>query len=125
MPGPDLTPAVPKPAHVPNELVYDLDLLFDPGLLSDPHKRLRQILDEAPPIFWSPRGGGYWYLNRHAFSFEAARDWEAFSNQRIPQEELNLLRSRMPEGVNIPQPVPIMLDPPDHAKYRKPLNAAF
>jgi hypothetical protein len=35
-----LNPAVPKPAHIPDELVYDYDAYRDPELLADPSKRI-------------------------------------------------------------------------------------
>ena len=119
------SPKVAKPDHVPDELVYDLDIHYDAGILSDPHKRLQEVAETAPPIFWSPRGNGFWYINRHAFSFEAARDWESFSNMRIAPKLFAAYKAMMPAGEHMPLPVPIMLDPPDHAKYRQPLNLAF
>ena len=43
-----LTPAVPKPAHVPDALVYDFDAYRDPGLLANPHERIARMVKEAP-----------------------------------------------------------------------------
>ena len=56
----ELTEAVPVPDHIPPEAVYDFDMRFDPGLLENPHERLREILREAPPVFWTPRNRGTW-----------------------------------------------------------------
>ena len=53
-----LSDAMPIPAHIPPEAVYDFDMRHDPGLLADPHERVREILREAPPVFWTPRNGG-------------------------------------------------------------------
>ncbi len=47
------------PAHVPPELVYEYDNARDPRLLEDPHARMRSLILEAPPIFFSPYNGGH------------------------------------------------------------------
>jgi len=52
-----LSPAVAKPAHVPDALVYDFDYFKDPGFATDPHGRIAQMLQEAPEVFWTPRQG--------------------------------------------------------------------
>ncbi|MEO6716185.1 MAG: cytochrome P450 [Novosphingobium sp.] len=58
-----LSPAVPTPAHIPREAVYDFDMRADPGLLANPHERLREILHVAPPVFLTPRNGGRWIVS--------------------------------------------------------------
>ena len=50
-----LSPAVPKPDHVPEALVYDFDLFNDPELLVRGYDRIAEIAHNAPPVFWSPR----------------------------------------------------------------------
>ncbi len=121
-----LSPAVPKPAHVPELLVYDFDYFLDPAFVSDPHKRILDLVKNAPPIFWTPRQGGTWMLMSHAANFNAARDWETFTNEVIPQAKIKAMLAAMPPGSpHIPQAVPINLDPPEHTKYRAPLQAAF
>lgn len=120
-----LTPAVHKPAHVLDSLVYDYDMLLDPALLREPHERLRELLAEAPPIFWTPRGGGHWMLNRYDLVYEAARDWESFSSEIRPPDDVKTMLAMLPPGARIPQAIPISLDPPTHGKFRLPLNAAF
>jgi cytochrome P450 len=121
-----LSPAVATPAHVPASLVYDFDLFLDPGILTDPHSRILEIIKNAPPIFWTPRQGGHWVLLGHSANFEAARDWEAFSSEVVPQAHIKAALAAMPPGTpHIPQPVPINVDPPDHTKYRMPLASPF
>ena len=121
-----LTPAVPKPEHVPDAVVYDFDMFADPGLLADPHERILDLLKTAPPVFWTPRNGGHWMLISHAVNFKASRDTESFSSEFIPPEKLAMLKSMLPPGSpHIPIAVPINLDPPDHTKYRMPLNRVF
>jgi cytochrome P450 len=121
-----LSEAVPVPAHVPPEAVYDFDFRSDPGLLADPHERLRQILRDAPPVFWSPRNGGRWIVMGYPEIFEAARDTERFSSSYMPKEQLEAMMKMMPPGMpRIPQATPITMDPPEHGKFRGPLQKTF
>jgi cytochrome P450 len=121
-----LTDRVPVPQHVPPEAVYDFDMRFDPGLLENPHERVRQLLREAPPLFWTPRNGGRWVAIGHEEAFEVARNAEYFSSTYMPRDQLKALLAQMPKDMpRIPQATPITMDPPEHAKYRAPLNPAF
>jgi cytochrome P450 len=64
----------------------------------------------------------------HRENFIASKDTETFSSQLRPPTGLDLARlaAAYPDGVPyIPQAKPIGLDPPDHTKYRAPLQAAF
>jgi cytochrome P450 len=120
------SPAAPKPAHVPDALVYDFDLFSDPALLADPHARILDLLQSAPPIFWTPRGGGSWMFIGHEANFEAARDWDSFTSEFMPKAQLDAMIASLPPGTpHIPIAYPINLDPPEHGKYRLPLNAVF
>ena len=121
-----LSPAVPKPAHVPDSLVVDFDLFNDPGLLKDPHGRALELATHAPPVFWTPRQGGHWVFVGHEANFELGRDWESFTSQAMPEEQRQAMIAALPPGTpHIPQPVPISVDPPVHTKYRMVLNAVF
>jgi cytochrome P450 len=121
-----LSPAAPQPAHVPDSLVYDFDFFRDPALLANAHDRVLDLVANAPPIFWTPRNGGHWIFAGHAANFEASRDVETFTSEVIPQAHIKAMMSMMPPGSpHIPQPLPINIDPPDHTKYRLPLNSAF
>ena len=121
-----LTPAAPKPSHVPDALVYDFDIHNDPGLLADPHERILDMIRNAPPVFWTPRNGGGWVVLSHAANYEASRDTEAFSSEFVPQDQIKKMLAALPPGApHIPQPVPINLDPPEHTKYRQPLQKVF
>jgi cytochrome P450 len=121
-----LSPAVAKPAHVPDALVYDFDLFFDPSYLADPHERILDLIRNAPPIFWTPRQGGHWMLMSHAANFNASRDTETFTSEIIPQAQIKAMLAAMPPGSpHIPQAIPINIDPPEHGKYRGPLNRVF
>ncbi len=121
-----LSPAVPKPDHIPETLVYDFDLHNDPGLASDPHGRVLEIIAQTPPIFWTPRAGGSWVLRGHGVVHRASRDTEMFSNQHMSFEQMQAMQAAQPPGMpRMPQAVPINLDPPMHGIYRGPLQAVF
>jgi len=115
-----------RPGHIPDSLVYDFDMFADPALLKNPHDRVIDLLKNAPPVFWTPRHGGRWVLLSHEANFEAARDVETFSSEIMPQEDIRRALAMMPAGSpRIPQPFPINLDPPEHGKYRLPLQRTF
>lgn len=121
-----LSPAAPKPVHVPDALVFDFDIHADPGLLADPHARILDLLHSAPPVFWTPRNGGGWVALTHAANHEASRDTETYSSEFVPQDRMKALLASLPPGApHIPQPIPITLDPPEHTKYRQPLQKVF
>ncbi len=115
-----------QPAHVPDALVYDFDIHADPGLLADPHARILDMLRTAPPVFWTPRNGGGWVAMSHAANHEASRDTDTFSSEFVPQAQMKAMLASLPAGApHIPQPIPITLDPPEHTKYRQPLQKVF
>ena len=121
-----LSEAVAKPDHIPAELVYDFDMYRDPALLADPHQRVLDLHQQAAPIFWTPRNGGHWVLLGHQANFEAARDVESFSNEIYPREQMEEIFAALEKDMGrIPLAVPINLDPPDHTKFRQPLQRVF
>lgn len=116
----------PQPAHVPDALVYDFDQFNDPALQADPYARVRDLVRNAPPIFWTPRNGGHWVLASYEANSQAGRATDLFSSAIIPPEMAEAMRAAMPPGSpRIPQLKPIFLDPPEHAKYRTPLASSF
>jgi cytochrome P450 len=122
----DLTEAVPVPDHIPPEAVYDFDLRADPKLLADPHKRLLEVHEEAPPVFWTPRNGGRWVAFGYDEVYEVARDPERFSSGAMAAEAMQAMLALMPKDQpRIPMATPITLDPPEHGKYRQPLQGVF
>ena len=121
-----LTPAVPKPAHVPDALVYDFDAYRDPGLLADPHVRIARMVKEAPPVFWTPRAGGQWIIQGYEALLAAYRDTETFSSTMGTPEQMKAMMALLPPGMpRVPQARPINLDPPEHTRYRQPLQRTF
>jgi cytochrome P450 len=124
--GAKLSPAVSKPAHVPDSAVYDFDFFRDSAYLADPHKRILELVRTAPPVFWTPRNGGHWMFLSHAANFRASRDTESFTSQFVTEEQMKAFVAQLPPGTpRLPMAVPINLDPPEHTKYRAPLQKAF
>jgi cytochrome P450 len=121
-----ISQAVPKPAHVADRFVYDFDSFRDPAYLEDPHARILDMIEHAPPVFWTPRNGGHWMIISHEAVFKASRDYAAFSSEFVPQAQIKAMQAALPAGApRIPQPLPINIDPPGHTMYRAPLQGAF
>jgi cytochrome P450 len=121
-----MSPVVPKPAHVPDALVYDFDAYRDPGLLADPASRIERMVREAPPVFWTPRAGGAWVIQGYEELFNAYRDTEVFTSTMASPEQLAAMMAMLPPNLpRVPQPKPIGLDPPEHTKFRGPLQKTF
>lgn len=123
---PALTQSVPVPDHIPPQAVYDFDMRADPALLANPHERVRELLRDAPPVFWTPRNGGRWIAIGHAEVFEASRAPERFSSGLMPREQMAMMMAMIPKDMpRIPQATPITMDPPEHGKFRGPLQKTF
>jgi cytochrome P450 len=122
-----LSPKAPQPSHIPDSVVYDFDAYRDPGLLANPAQRLAEIVRQAPPIFWTPRNGGQWIIQGYELLFNAYRDPGTFSSQMyLSAEQREAMLARLPPGIQrIPSARPIGLDPPEHTKYRAPLQRTF
>jgi cytochrome P450 len=121
----ELSPAAEKPDHVPDSLVYDFDYNADPAYIADPHARARQLIADAPPIFWTPRNGGHWVVLPYQPMLDAFRNWEVFSSEHFSPEEFELMMAGLPEDQRIPAPIPLCYDPPVQPKLRAPLVSVF
>jgi len=119
-------PQAAKPGHVPDSVVYDFDFHHDAALLADPHERVLDVIAKAPPVFWTPRNGGHWMIIGYDAVFKASRDTESFSSAVVSVAQMKALMANMPAGAErIPQARPINVDPPEHGKFRAPLQKAF
>jgi cytochrome P450 len=121
----ELSPSVEKPDHVPDALVHDFDYNADPAYVADPHARVLDLVEHAPPIFWTPRNGGHWVVLPYQPMLEAFRNWEVFSSEHFSPEEFDLMMEALPEDQRIPAPIPICFDPPRQPKLRAPLVSVF
>src|SRR3546814_19018761 len=61
-----------------------------------------------------------WMIMSHEANFTASRDIETFSSNFISKERLAAMQAQAPR--HLPMPLPINVDPPDHTKYRDPLQ---
>lgn len=96
------------PSHVPPDLVFDFDFHNDPRLAGDPQGGLRALL-ALPPIFYTPRNGGHWIVSGYDTVYKALHEFETFSSvdQQIPRSDVQQFKM-----------IPVMMDPPEHTKYR-------
>jgi cytochrome P450 len=108
----------PVPDHVRPESVVDFDLYGDRRWVEtgDMHAGLWKLGQEKGwGIFWTPHNGGHWLINDYELLFDAVRQPELFSNQKMTLPP-------MPEE---PLLLPLGLDPPVHGAFRLPLMKAF
>ncbi|MFE5699511.1 cytochrome P450 [Rhodococcus koreensis] len=107
---------VPIPAHVPAELVCDIDIVNDPDLLADPYAAFDRLREKGN-ILWSPKLGGHWIvLGAHEVR-EAFQKADTFSNYPAGIPPLNEFWPR--------KLIPEELDGDDHKRYRRLLTPFF
>src|SRR3979411_339743 len=109
------SPLSPVPDHVAAHLVYDFDYIHDPRLILEPHERMKSLIAEAPPLFYSPRYGGHWVVTRKKALAAITLDTQTFSNRSLGIPPA-------PQQMNL---IPLTYDPPEHTAYRSPLNKYF
>lgn len=113
------------PAHVPKDLVRDVDIFNIGAIDPDIHLGWKKLQDESPSLIYSVRNGGHWIPMRAHVIERVLKDAETFINggQWVPPN---------PEGM-LPL-IPIMSDGALHRGYRsfimpymvgKPLMAAI
>ncbi|QYA99750.1 cytochrome P450 (plasmid) [Rhodococcus sp. USK10] len=107
------------PDHVDDKLVHDIDHYNIPGMHDkyceeDIHQLWKNVQDTYPPVFWTPRYGGHWITTRYEHLQRVLTEHETFSSSELV----------IPTGV-APKFIPVQLDPPEHADYRKLLAPAF
>ncbi|MGQ2931090.1 MAG: hypothetical protein ACT6Q3_11495, partial [Sphingopyxis sp.] len=105
----------PKPDHVPAELVVDYDYIRPDGLEEVGVYKAVKRLHDGPDIIWSPRHGGHWMVTRAEDVKFVQLNYEIFSH-----EEFMIPRTLMPL-----KPLPLAVDPPNHARYRAVINPGF
>ena len=102
------------PKHVPRELVVDFDF-FALGDRPEGIQLAFAELHKGPDIVWTPHHGGHWIATRFDDIDAIQRDSEHFSHKNftIPRQEYDATA------------IPLGLDPPHHAPFRKLLMKAF
>src|SRR2546423_1744797 len=102
------------------------DLLSE-EVLADPYAVLAELPLEATPVFYAPALDGY-VVTRHADIDTVFRDTDTFS-AAAAQMPLVTLEPEATEillaGGHKPQPSMVSLDPPAHARLRRPASRAL
>src|SRR3954447_14312585 len=98
--------------------IYDPDLYVDEGF----HQILTE-LRRTQPVFWQdmPDEAGFWAVLKHADLTHVARHPLLFS----AQQEGVMLQDPVPEFKEHIRNMLLMMDPPRHTAYRKPLADSF
>jgi len=115
-----------KPMSTPVSPETDLRMidLFDPALFCDgpPHELFARLRREAP-VHWNPRpdGDGVWVVMRHADITAISRDTETFSSYRGGI----MLRPNQVMPLEVMRHTMLVMDPPEHTKYRGILKTIF
>jgi cytochrome P450 len=104
----------PKPKHVPDNLVREIDMYAPEGIEHGYHEAWKALqTDGMPELVWTPFTGGHWIATRGELIREIYTDPARFSSEVIflPKEagEKYLM-------------VPTRMDPPEHTPYRKTLD---
>jgi cytochrome P450 len=111
---PQVKHRVPVPAHVPPELVREVDAYALDGIEEGFHEAWKRVQQpDTPPLIWTPFTGGHWIATRGALIDEIYRNPDRFSSQVIwvPREAGEAYEM-----------VPTKMDPPEHTPYRKALD---
>ncbi len=101
------------PNHVPPHLIREFDYMA--AAHGKPAAGWKELLGDAPDIFWTPLNGGHWVFTRHADMDAILSTPADFSSrtQAIPKTEKPFL---------LP---PLEYDPPQHTDYRRLLAPFF
>ncbi|MFV0645913.1 MAG: cytochrome P450 [Sphingomonadaceae bacterium] len=108
----EFVPPVSRPEHVPQDLVVDFDFLNLSGSEDDIQEAYQRFQQNYPDIFWTPHNGGHWVATRAEDIIHMQRTTDIFSNRMVTLPPY-------PDGT--PPQLPLELDPPRHAQYRRPL----
>jgi cytochrome P450 len=97
-------------------------LVFDPfsrEFFDDPYDLYRRMRDDAPVYFNEQYG--FWALFRYEDVTRAHKDWETFSNSH----GVDLISLRLdPDLVKLARQI-IMMDPPEHERFRALVSRVF
>jgi len=119
---PGLSKTSEIPAHVPPELVYDLDVYEAASTAVDPWAKTAEVFSRLPRIvYWpKPRPGrfdGAWVATRYEDIREVYQNDEVYSTRDSANFQ-NLVGETF-------RMIPMAIDPPEHGKYRLFLNPWF
>ena len=104
----------PRPDHVPQERVRDIDMYALEGLDEGYHEAWSKVQRSGvPEMIWTPFTGGHWIATDGNTVREIYSDPERFSSEVI------FLPKEAGEKYEM---VPTRMDPPEHTPYRKVLD---
>ena len=104
----------PRPAHVPLDLVRDIDMYALKGIEEGYHEAWMKVQrPDVPELIWTPFTGGHWIATKGETVREIYSDPERFSSEVI------FLPKEAGEKYEM---VPTRMDPPEHTPYRKTLD---
>ena len=109
----------------------DIDLTdMDRFKQSFPHEWFTFLRNEQPVWFHPPTNvtendRGFWVVTKYDDVVAASRDWQTFSSEKAPGYEvggvtMNDIGPEMGVGTMM-----LMMDPPQHTRYRKIVSSAF
>lgn len=104
----------PRPAHVPEERVCEVDMYALDGIEAGYHEAWKEVQKACvADLVWTPFTGGHWIATNGSTVREVYSDPARFSSEVIflPKEA----------GEKY-QMVPTRMDPPEHTPYRKALD---
>jgi cytochrome P450 len=120
---PTTTPGLNRlPPHVSERMVVDIQKYMMPGNRADPFDLGGDLMQELPPIFYTPtrQGGmaeGSWVVTR----YEDIRD--VYQNEVLySTADVANFQALVGETFRM---IPLAIDPPEHGKYRMLLNPWF
>lgn len=102
------------PAHIPADLIRDVNIYALPGQEQDFHAAWKTLQDGSPELIWTPQNEGHWIAMRGHVLAEVQSDHERFSSSVI------VLPKSVGEQHKL---IPTTTDPPEHRPYRLLLNA--
>lgn len=107
----------PRPAHVPPDLVRDIDMYALDGIEAGYHEAWAALkAADTPKLVWTPLTGGHWIAMDGPLVREIYEHPEMFSSEVI------FLPKEAGEKYAM---VPTRMDPPEHTPYRKLLDTAL
>lgn len=113
----DTRTRAPRPAHVPADLVRDIDMYALDGIEEGYHEAWKALqTPDMPELVWTPLTGGHWIATRGFLVKEIYEDPERFSSEVI------FLPKEAGEKYAM---VPTRMDPPEHTPYRKLLDTGL
>ncbi|MEB3070696.1 cytochrome P450 [[Mycobacterium] vasticus] len=95
--------------------VLSFRYLEGPDPIGSNFKRLDELQQQARPFFRADEGDGYWVFTDHDAILEALQNPEVFSNSAVVPLDPNPVYKW----------IPMLIDPPEHGKWRHVLGLYF